>query len=103
MNQWNRNMIRFFLSKAGFTHLCNSHVGLVLKRCLKRFRLGLQSHSFLSSDLGNQFKHTHTHKMSSFLFFPPFAPQIVYDEGPLYVFAKSEDVRAKWIKKLKES
>lgn len=32
-----------------------------------------------------------------------FEPQIVYDEGPLYVFAKSEDVRAQWIKKLKES
>lgn len=29
--------------------------------------------------------------------------QIVYDEGPLYVFAKSEDVRAQWINKLKES
>ncbi|XP_075867905.1 tyrosine-protein kinase BTK isoform X2 [Nelusetta ayraudi] len=31
-----------------------------------------------------------------------FAFQIVYDEGPLYVFAKSEDVRAQWINKLKE-
>uniref|UniRef100_A0A8C4EXX4 Tyrosine-protein kinase n=1 Tax=Dicentrarchus labrax TaxID=13489 RepID=A0A8C4EXX4_DICLA len=27
---------------------------------------------------------------------------IVYDEGPLYIFAKSEDIRAQWIKKLKE-
>lgn len=27
----------------------------------------------------------------------------MYDEGPLYVFAKNEDVRAQWIKKLKES
>lgn len=32
-----------------------------------------------------------------------FEPQIVHDEGPLYVFAKSDDVRAQWIKKLKES
>uniref|UniRef100_A0A3Q1CRH6 Tyrosine-protein kinase n=1 Tax=Amphiprion ocellaris TaxID=80972 RepID=A0A3Q1CRH6_AMPOC len=29
-------------------------------------------------------------------------PQVIYDEGPLYIFAKSEDVRAQWIKKLKE-
>ncbi|XP_076005059.1 tyrosine-protein kinase BTK isoform X2 [Genypterus blacodes] len=28
--------------------------------------------------------------------------QIVYDEGPLYVFAKNEEVREQWIKKLKE-
>ncbi|XP_029917792.1 tyrosine-protein kinase BTK isoform X2 [Myripristis murdjan] len=28
--------------------------------------------------------------------------QIIYDEGPLYIFAKNEDVRAEWIKKLKE-
>lgn len=31
-----------------------------------------------------------------------FAFQIVYDEGPLYIFAKTDDVRAQWIKKLKE-
>ncbi|XP_068182109.1 tyrosine-protein kinase BTK isoform X2 [Antennarius striatus] len=31
-----------------------------------------------------------------------YAFQIVYDEGPLYIFAKSEKVRAQWIKKLKE-
>nr|XP_046262395.1 tyrosine-protein kinase BTK isoform X2 [Scatophagus argus] len=31
-----------------------------------------------------------------------FAFQIIYDEGPLYIFAKSENVRAQWIKKLKE-
>uniref|UniRef100_A0A8C4ETD9 non-specific protein-tyrosine kinase n=1 Tax=Dicentrarchus labrax TaxID=13489 RepID=A0A8C4ETD9_DICLA len=31
-----------------------------------------------------------------------YAFQIVYDEGPLYIFAKSEDIRAQWIKKLKE-
>lgn len=29
--------------------------------------------------------------------------QIVYDEGPLYVFAKSEDIRSRWIKTLKDS
>ena len=29
-------------------------------------------------------------------------PQIIYDEGPLYIFAKTEEVRALWIKKLKE-
>lgn len=29
-------------------------------------------------------------------------PQIVYDEGPLYIFAKTDDIRAQWIKKLKE-
>lgn len=28
--------------------------------------------------------------------------QIVYDEGPLYIFSKTEDVRVHWIKKLKE-
>ncbi|KAM6924229.1 tyrosine-protein kinase BTK [Xenentodon cancila] len=28
--------------------------------------------------------------------------QIIYDEGPLYIFAKTEDARALWIKKLKE-
>uniref|UniRef100_A0A3Q3MP35 Tyrosine-protein kinase n=1 Tax=Mastacembelus armatus TaxID=205130 RepID=A0A3Q3MP35_9TELE len=27
---------------------------------------------------------------------------IIYDEGPLYIFAKNDDVRAQWIKKLKE-
>uniref|UniRef100_A0A8C6LEY4 Tyrosine-protein kinase n=1 Tax=Nothobranchius furzeri TaxID=105023 RepID=A0A8C6LEY4_NOTFU len=27
---------------------------------------------------------------------------IIYDEGPLYIFAKHEEVRAEWIKKLKE-
>uniref|UniRef100_A0A8C6LCF9 Tyrosine-protein kinase n=3 Tax=Nothobranchius TaxID=28779 RepID=A0A8C6LCF9_NOTFU len=31
-----------------------------------------------------------------------FAFQIIYDEGPLYIFAKHEEVRAEWIKKLKE-
>ncbi|XP_074505409.1 tyrosine-protein kinase BTK isoform X1 [Sebastes fasciatus] len=31
-----------------------------------------------------------------------YAFQIIYDEGPLYIFAKNEDVRAQWIKKLKE-
>uniref|UniRef100_A0A8C9Z7F6 Tyrosine-protein kinase n=1 Tax=Sander lucioperca TaxID=283035 RepID=A0A8C9Z7F6_SANLU len=31
-----------------------------------------------------------------------YAFQIIYDEGPLYIFAKTEDVRAQWIKKLKE-
>ncbi|KAF7664541.1 hypothetical protein LDENG_00173680 [Lucifuga dentata] len=28
--------------------------------------------------------------------------QIIYDEGPLYIFAKNEEVRSQWIKKLKE-
>lgn len=27
--------------------------------------------------------------------------QIIYDEGPLYIFAKNEDTRAQWIQKLK--
>lgn len=27
----------------------------------------------------------------------------MYDEGPLYVFAKNEDVRSRWIKTLKDS
>ncbi|XP_034453031.1 tyrosine-protein kinase BTK isoform X2 [Hippoglossus hippoglossus] len=31
-----------------------------------------------------------------------YAFQIIYDEGPLYIFAKTEDIRAHWIKKLKE-
>ncbi|XP_053180100.1 tyrosine-protein kinase BTK [Scomber japonicus] len=31
-----------------------------------------------------------------------YAFQIIYDEGPLYIFAKNEDSRALWIKKLKE-
>ncbi|XP_059202132.1 tyrosine-protein kinase BTK [Centropristis striata] len=31
-----------------------------------------------------------------------YAFQIIYDEGPLYIFAKNEDIRAQWIKKLKE-
>ncbi|PWA18590.1 hypothetical protein CCH79_00005719, partial [Gambusia affinis] len=31
-----------------------------------------------------------------------YAFQIVYDEGPLYIFAKTDDIRASWIKKLKE-
>lgn len=30
-------------------------------------------------------------------------PQIVYDEGPLYVFAKNEESRSRWIKTLKDS
>lgn len=37
------------------------------------------------------------------VFFFSFLPQIIYDEGPLYIFAKTEDIRAQWIKKLKES
>uniref|UniRef100_I3J2L2 Tyrosine-protein kinase n=1 Tax=Oreochromis niloticus TaxID=8128 RepID=I3J2L2_ORENI len=28
--------------------------------------------------------------------------QVIYDEGPLYIFSKTEDIRAEWIKKLKE-
>ncbi|XP_024139497.1 tyrosine-protein kinase BTK [Oryzias melastigma] len=31
-----------------------------------------------------------------------FAFQVVYDEGPLYIFAKTEASRSKWITKLKE-
>ncbi|XP_032411611.1 tyrosine-protein kinase BTK [Xiphophorus hellerii] len=31
-----------------------------------------------------------------------YAFQIIYDEGPLYIFAKTDDIRALWIKKLKE-
>uniref|UniRef100_A0A8C7XMH6 Tyrosine-protein kinase n=1 Tax=Oryzias sinensis TaxID=183150 RepID=A0A8C7XMH6_9TELE len=31
-----------------------------------------------------------------------FAFQVVYDEGPLYIFAKSENSRTEWITKLKE-
>lgn len=31
-----------------------------------------------------------------------FPFQIIYDEGPLYVFAKNEDTRAQWIQKLKQ-
>ncbi|XP_038137214.1 tyrosine-protein kinase BTK [Cyprinodon tularosa] len=31
-----------------------------------------------------------------------YAFQIIYDEGPLYIFAKTEDIRRLWIKKLKE-
>ncbi|XP_072251472.1 tyrosine-protein kinase BTK [Leuresthes tenuis] len=31
-----------------------------------------------------------------------YAFQIIYDEGPLYIFSKTEDVRALWIKKLRE-
>ncbi|KAM7389184.1 hypothetical protein PAMP_023177 [Pampus punctatissimus] len=31
-----------------------------------------------------------------------YAFQIIYDEGPLYIYAKTEDIRALWIKKLKE-
>ncbi|XP_034037776.1 tyrosine-protein kinase BTK isoform X2 [Thalassophryne amazonica] len=31
-----------------------------------------------------------------------YAFQIIYDEGPLYIFAKTEDIRDRWIKKLKE-
>uniref|UniRef100_A0A3P9BP31 Tyrosine-protein kinase n=1 Tax=Maylandia zebra TaxID=106582 RepID=A0A3P9BP31_9CICH len=29
-------------------------------------------------------------------------PQVIYDEGPLYIFSKTEDTRVAWIKKLKE-
>ncbi|CAG08333.1 unnamed protein product, partial [Tetraodon nigroviridis] len=32
-----------------------------------------------------------------------YAFQIVYDEGPLYVFAKTEEARSRWIKTLKDS
>uniref|UniRef100_A0A7N9AK61 Tyrosine-protein kinase n=1 Tax=Mastacembelus armatus TaxID=205130 RepID=A0A7N9AK61_9TELE len=32
-----------------------------------------------------------------------FKRPIIYDEGPLYIFAKNDDVRAQWIKKLKEN
>uniref|UniRef100_A0A3B5PSL6 Tyrosine-protein kinase n=1 Tax=Xiphophorus maculatus TaxID=8083 RepID=A0A3B5PSL6_XIPMA len=32
----------------------------------------------------------------------PFIRLIIYDEGPLYIFAKTDDIRALWIKKLKE-
>ena len=42
-------------------------------------------------------------KNNSSVFPLPFLPQIIYDEGPLYIFAKSEDIRNQWIKKLKES
>ncbi|XP_008274416.1 tyrosine-protein kinase BTK-like isoform X1 [Stegastes partitus] len=31
-----------------------------------------------------------------------YAFQVIYDEGPLYIFAKTEEIRAQWIKKLKE-
>ncbi|KAJ0049772.1 hypothetical protein NL108_003535 [Boleophthalmus pectinirostris] len=31
-----------------------------------------------------------------------FPFQIIYDEGPLYIFARSEEVRAQWIQKLKQ-
>ncbi|KAM8910321.1 tyrosine-protein kinase BTK [Spinachia spinachia] len=31
-----------------------------------------------------------------------YAFQIIYDEGPLYVFAKTQETRIQWIKKLKE-
>ncbi|KAM9377078.1 LOW QUALITY PROTEIN: tyrosine-protein kinase BTK [Pholidichthys leucotaenia] len=31
-----------------------------------------------------------------------FPFQVVYDEGPLYIFAKSEDLRVRWLKNLKE-
>ncbi|CAN9515179.1 unnamed protein product [Ophioblennius macclurei] len=31
-----------------------------------------------------------------------YAFQVVYDEGPLYIFAKTDDIRNQWIKKLKE-
>ena len=27
--------------------------------------------------------------------------QIIYDEGPLYIFAKNEDIQKQWIHKLK--
>uniref|UniRef100_A0A665VMF7 Tyrosine-protein kinase n=1 Tax=Echeneis naucrates TaxID=173247 RepID=A0A665VMF7_ECHNA len=32
-----------------------------------------------------------------------YAFQIIYDEGPLYIFAKNDDIRTQWIKKLKET
>uniref|UniRef100_A0A8C5EVG7 Tyrosine-protein kinase n=1 Tax=Gouania willdenowi TaxID=441366 RepID=A0A8C5EVG7_GOUWI len=32
-----------------------------------------------------------------------FAFQIIYDEGPLYIFARTEVIRAQWIQTLKES
>ncbi|KAK7922021.1 hypothetical protein WMY93_008923 [Mugilogobius chulae] len=31
-----------------------------------------------------------------------FPFQIIYDEGPLYVFARNEDIRSQWIQKLKQ-
>uniref|UniRef100_A0AAQ4R4E3 Tyrosine-protein kinase n=1 Tax=Gasterosteus aculeatus aculeatus TaxID=481459 RepID=A0AAQ4R4E3_GASAC len=31
-----------------------------------------------------------------------YAFQVIYDEGPLYVFAKTEETRIQWIKKLKD-
>ncbi|KAJ0002821.1 hypothetical protein NQD34_007970 [Periophthalmus magnuspinnatus] len=31
-----------------------------------------------------------------------FPFQIIYDEGPLYIFARNEDIRAQWIEKLKQ-
>ncbi|XP_013859286.1 tyrosine-protein kinase BTK isoform X2 [Austrofundulus limnaeus] len=31
-----------------------------------------------------------------------YAFQIIYDEGPLYIFAKNEDIRTLWLKNLKE-
>ncbi|XP_056294951.1 tyrosine-protein kinase BTK [Pseudoliparis swirei] len=31
-----------------------------------------------------------------------YAFQVIYNEGPLYIFAKTEDSRAQWIRKLKE-
>ncbi|XP_053284942.1 tyrosine-protein kinase BTK [Pleuronectes platessa] len=31
-----------------------------------------------------------------------YAFQIIYDEGPLYIFAKTDDIRITWVKKLKD-
>ncbi|XP_041847055.1 tyrosine-protein kinase BTK [Melanotaenia boesemani] len=31
-----------------------------------------------------------------------YAFQIIYDEGPLYIFSKTEDIRCVWLKKLKD-
>lgn len=31
-----------------------------------------------------------------------YAFQIIYDEGPLYIFAKTEDIRTQWLRKLKD-
>lgn len=45
------------------------------------------------------FENQHDHRL---LMEHGFYFQIVYDEGPLYVYAKTEEVRAQWIKKLKE-
>lgn len=44
--------------------------------------------------------NAHNDRKHAFFF---LYPQIVYDEGPLYVFAKNEESRSRWIKTLKDS